>query len=149
MLTRTAGPEKSQSISRHVRKCRICRHKDRQAIEDAYLRWRSPDFITDEFHLPHHSTIYRHARATGLAPRRRENLYTALEYIIEKSERVRPTAGALIAAVRMCAQLQGNWTEPRRTCVVIHKNAEPTSSPGHQASRLASSNSNRESEIRT
>jgi hypothetical protein len=151
MLTRTNRSEESRPSSRHGRKCSICRRKDRKAIEDAYLRWRDPESIVSEFRLAHHSTIYRHAHATGLAAQRKANLYTALEYIIEKAESVKPTASEVINAIRICAQLDGIWTEPPRTYVVIHKKADENAAalPSPPASSLPSSKSNREPEIRT
>jgi hypothetical protein len=114
MLTRTSSSEEKQLPSRHSRKCSICRRADRKDIEDAFLRWRDPGSIVREFRLAHHSTIYRHAHATGLAAQRKANLYTALEYNIEKAESVEPTASAVIAAVRICGQMDGLWTEPER-----------------------------------
>jgi hypothetical protein len=151
MLTRTNGSEKKQSLSRHSRKCSICRHKDRKDIEDAFLRWRDPESIVSEFRLTHHSTIYRHAHATGLAAQRKANLYTALEYIIEKAESVKPTASEVINAIRICAQMDGLWTEPPRTHIVIHKNENESAAahPATPGSSLPSPNPNRESEIRT
>jgi hypothetical protein len=151
MLTRTNGSEKKQSLSRHSRKCSICRRADRKDIEDAFLRWRDPESIVSEFRLAHHSTIYRHANATGLATQRKANLYTALEYIIEKAESVKPTASEVINAIRICAQLDGIWTEPPRTYVVIHKKADENAAapPSPPASSLPSPNPNREPEIRT
>ncbi len=149
MLTRRSRSEENRLPSRHSRKCSICRRKDRKDIEDAYLRWRSPGSIMREFRLAHHSVIYRHAHATGLAAQRKANLHTALEYIIEKAESVEPTASAVIAAIRICAQMDGLWTEPPRTYIVIHKNANEAARPGPPASKLPPPNSNREQEIRT
>ena len=149
MLTRTNRSEEKRLPSRHSRKCSICRRNDRKDIEDAYLRWRSPGSIMREFRLAHHSVIYRHAHATGLAAQRKANLHTALEYIIEKAESVEPTAGAVIAAIRICAQMDGLWTEPPKTYIVIHKNANEAAPPGPLPSKLPPPNSNREPEIRT
>jgi hypothetical protein len=149
MLTRTNRSEESRPSSRHARKCSICRRVDRKDIEDAFLRWRSPDSIVSEFRLAHHSTIYRHAHATGLVAQRKANLYTALEYIIEKAESIEPTASEVINAIRLCAQLDGLWTEPPRTHIVIHKKADETRIPSPPASSIPSSKSNREPEIRT
>jgi hypothetical protein len=151
MLTRTNESEVKRPPSRHARKCSICRRADRKDIEDAFLRWRDPGSIVDEFRLAHHSTIYRHAHATGLAAQRKANLYTALEYIIEKAETIKPTASEVINAIRICAQMDGLWTEPPRTYIVIHKKADENAAapPSPPASSLPSPNPNREPEIRT
>jgi hypothetical protein len=151
MLARIKGAEETQSPSRHSRKCSICRRADRKDIEDAYLRWRDPGSIVNEFRLAHHSTIYRHAHATGLSTLRKANLYTALEYIIEKAESITPTATEVINAIRICAQMDGLWTEPPRTHIVIHKNENESAAahPAPPVSGLPPSNSNREPEIRT
>lgn len=145
-MSKASRSEKTPSLSRHARKCSVCRRADRQDIENAFLRWRDPRSIVNEFRLAHHSPIYRHAHATGLAAQRKANLYTALEYIIEKAESIKPTASAVISAIRICAQLDGLWTEPPRTHIVIHKNADEAAPA---ASSLPSLNPNREPEIRT
>jgi hypothetical protein len=84
--------QKWNSSSGHARKCSICRRADLKDIEKAYLRWGNSENILCEFRLGHHSTTYRHAHATGLAIKRKAHLYTALEYIIEKAQSVKPTA---------------------------------------------------------
>jgi len=144
MLTRTSRSEEKKPSSRHGRKCSICRRADRKDIDDAYVRWRAPGSIVREFRLAHHSTIYRHAHATGLVAQRKANLYTALEYIIEKAESVEPTASAVITAIRVCAQMHGLWTEPPRTHIVIHKNADEATPLASTASQPPPPNSNRE-----
>jgi hypothetical protein len=149
MLTRISRSEKKQLPSRHSRKCSICHRADRKDIEDAYLRWRDPGSIVREFRLAHHSTIYRHAHATCLAAQRKANLHTALEYIIEKAESVEPTASAVITAIRIRAQMDGLWTGPPKTYLVIHKNADEATPLASPASQPPPQNPNREPEIRT
>jgi hypothetical protein len=34
---------------RHGRKCKVCRHPDRDAIERDFLRWHSPDRIAEDY----------------------------------------------------------------------------------------------------
>jgi hypothetical protein len=116
---------------------------DRKDIEDAFLRWRDPDSIVNEFRLAHNSAIYCHAHATGLVARRKANLYTALEYIIEQAPSVKPPASAVITADRICAQMDGLWTEPPRTHIVIRKNVDEAPPP---SSGLPPPKSNREPE---
>ena len=49
---------RSPSLERHRRKCTVCKHAERDAIEEAFLHWMSPEFITEEFELPDWSTLY-------------------------------------------------------------------------------------------
>src|SRR5580704_2028189 len=77
---------------RHARKCCICRHPRREEIESDFLVWRNPRQIMREYGLAHHAAIYRHAHATGLATRRRENAYSALDSIVEQIDDVQVTA---------------------------------------------------------
>ena len=63
-------PSRASSLSYHERNCTICRHPDRDAIEEAFLQWRSVSNIRHEFHLPSRTSLYRHAHALGLFARR-------------------------------------------------------------------------------
>lgn len=103
---------------RHSRKCRICRHPDRDAIEFDFLRWRSSVAIAKDYGLPHHSAICRHARATGLFDRRDQTVAYALDPILEQSETVaiRATASTIVSAVTAYAKIngKGRWVRPKR-----------------------------------
>lgn len=116
--------EKNALPGRHDRKCSICRHRDRADIERDFLHWYSPRKIADEYGLPHHSAIYRHAHATGLFAQRATNLRIALGPIIEQCMNVSVCADNVIRAVVAFAHLndQGEWVEPPRT--LIHQRAE-------------------------
>jgi hypothetical protein len=109
--------ERNQS-QRHRRKCVICRHPKREAIDDDFLRWRSPKEIVQEYRLAHHSALYRHAHSTGLAARRKASVLTALEYILEQAQSTKPTGDTIVNAVRLYAQLNGQWHEPKRERIV-------------------------------
>jgi hypothetical protein len=111
------------SLARHARKCSVCHHADREFIDDDYLRWRSPETIAREYKISHHSVVYRHADATGLRTQRRAALRATLENFIEQAECVRATAGSVVAAVRLYAQIndQGQWTPPVRRHIVEHR----------------------------
>lgn len=111
----------SPELDRHARKCAICHHPDRDEIDADYLHWRSPRDITREYQLQHHSTIYRHAEATGLKTRRRDNVHVILDSILENSDGINPSAASVITAVRLSAQMTGQWREPERTYIIIHK----------------------------
>jgi hypothetical protein len=110
-------------LARHSRKCSVCHHKDREFIDADYLRWISPETIAREYKISHHSVVYRHADATGLRAQRRASLRATLENFIEQAESVRATAGSVVAAVRLYAQIndQGQWTPPVRRHIVEHR----------------------------
>jgi hypothetical protein len=97
------------SAARHARKCTVCHHKDREFIDQDYLRWLSPKKIAREYAISHQSVVYRHADATGLRAQRRASL--------------RATADSVVAAVRLYAQIndQGQWTPPVRRHIVEHR----------------------------
>jgi hypothetical protein len=130
----TASPTEDQSEepkrrprranrARHARKCTVCHHKDREFIDQDYLRWLSPKKIAHEYKISHHSVVYRHVDATGLRTQRRASLRATLENFIEQAECVRATAGSVVAAVRLYAQIndQGQWTPPVRRHIVEHR----------------------------
>ena len=108
-------------LLRHARKCCICSHPRREDIEYDYLTWRNPREITSEYGLAHHSAIYRHAHATGLASRRLENAHQVLDYLIEKVESAPVTGNTILRAMRAytCIDSRGRWTEPPRRVVRI------------------------------
>ena len=105
---------KRAAPGRHTRKCNVCRHPDRDAIEQDFLRWRSPDRIAKDYGIADHSSVYRHVHATGLFARRRATIRLALEPLIERAETVKVTANAIVSAVRVYAHLNdaGEWIEP-------------------------------------
>ena len=107
-------------IAQHRRKCSVCRHPERDAIEEAFLHWQDVSNITREFRLPGRTALYRHARALGLFARRSRNLRFALGLIIEQAESVTPTAEAIIRAVRAytCLTDAGEWLEPPSRVIV-------------------------------
>jgi hypothetical protein len=100
--------------NRHARKCRICRHPDRDAIEADFLHWRSPHEIASAYSLPDRTIIYRHAHATGLFDERRHTLRFVLGNLLEQADRVPATASGIVQAVRLYAELNdaGQWSAP-------------------------------------
>jgi hypothetical protein len=76
---------KRNQSQHHRRKRVICRHPKREAIDDDFLRWRSPKEIVQEYQLAHHSALYRQAHSTGLAACRKASVLIALEYILEQA----------------------------------------------------------------
>ena len=119
---------------RHARKCWICRHPRREEIESDYLVWRNPRQIMREYGLAHHAAIYRHAHATGLASRRRENAYSVLDSIVEQVDEVQVTGSTILRAMRAysCLTSKGRWINPPKR--IIHEvapKATPTTDPAH------------------
>ncbi len=110
------------SIERHSRKCNICRHSERQSIDEAFLHWRSPATITHCFGIPSETTIYAHAHAFNLFAQRKRNLQSALGNIIEDLE-LRHFAGSeMLDAIRALAHINenGRWVHPASKSEVIY-----------------------------
>jgi hypothetical protein len=125
--------------SRHARKCRICNHPDRAAIEFDFINWRNPAELVKSFELRDLSTIYRHAHATGLFARRRLNLRGLMERIAERVSEVPITAAAIIRAARAIAHINdaGEWIDPPTRIIVthIHEESRSGSRSGRSAQR--------------
>jgi hypothetical protein len=100
-------------IQRHTRKCRICCHPDRAAIEDDFLHWRNPHEIVNEYKLLHYSAIYRHARALGHTARRNENIRCVLDMLVEKASEASITGNTILRAMRAysCLTDDGRWID--------------------------------------
>ena len=116
-------------LSRHQRKCSVCRHPEREAIEEAFVHWHSPNQIAIDHVLPDEASVYRHAHATGLFDRRQRNLRFALENFIERVDEIQVVVpDAVVHAIRTYTRLSktGEWVEPPRQITVTHvKAAEP------------------------
>jgi hypothetical protein len=126
-----AAARKSRAaLARHSRKCSVCKHPDREAIEHEFLRWHSPDDIAEDYGIADHSAIYRHVHATGIFARRRQTIRLALEPLLEQAHTVKVTASAIISAFRPYAQIDdaGEWIPPAKR-VIVHHAVEP-SAPG-------------------
>jgi len=124
MDKRTAAIVRRESpapdLSHHERHCIICRHPEREDIEEAFLNWHSTANIRFEFKIPSRTTIYRHACACGLFERRGRNLRAALELIIEDAGCVKPRAEGVIKAIRAYTKINsaGEWIEPPSHVIV-------------------------------
>jgi hypothetical protein len=103
----------SSELARHERKCTICHHSDRAAIEEEFLHWRSPASISRIYNIKERA-VYRHAFALGLDKRRRRNARFSLSHIMEQSSTVEVTANVIIRGVRAFTHLtdDGEWIEP-------------------------------------
>lgn len=119
---------KSKSSLRHGRKCSVCRHSERAEIEREFLHWRSPEIIAKEYGIAHHSSIYRHAHATGLFAQRATHIRLSLAPLIEQAMVVPVTADSIVRAVALCARLndEGELVDPPKH--VVYHAAHPRQS---------------------
>jgi hypothetical protein len=109
-------------FSRHARRCCICSHPDRDAIEGDFIRWHSVELIAREYKIATRKSIYRHAHCTGLFVWRRRELGRVLEGILENAEHVPlVSSGVIVRAARIYAHLDenGNWFEPAHTNFIL------------------------------
>jgi hypothetical protein len=129
----SAAPSRTPpDFSRHSRRCCICLHPDRDAIEGDFIRWRSPELIAREYKLANRTSIYRHAHCTGLFAWRRRELGRVLEGMLENHEHIPLEASdAIVRAARVYAHLNenGNWFEPARINFVLTGPAPAISRP--------------------
>jgi hypothetical protein len=116
-MSRERNPEAMVSLGRHKRTCSVCRHAQREEIEAAFIGWRSPADLAQDYGLADRASVYRHAHALGLFEKRRRNIRAALEHIIEKVGGVDVTASAVVAAVQAYAKINaaGEWIDRSET----------------------------------
>jgi hypothetical protein len=107
------GPEAAINLGRHAAECKICAHAQREEIEHDFVNWRSPASIAKHYKLTNRASVYRHAHALGLFPRRQRNVRAALERIIERAGEVEVNAAAVVSAVGAYARINaaGQWVE--------------------------------------
>ena len=112
-LTTIRGGPRGTSLGRHRRNCTVCSHPKCADIEADFVSWRSPGAIAREFGLADRASVYRHAHALGLFPKRQRNVRAALERIIEKAGEVDVTAAAVVAAVQAYSKINaaGQWVD--------------------------------------
>jgi hypothetical protein len=116
-MSRERNPEAMVSLGRHKRTCSVCRHPQREEIEAAFIGWRSPAAIAEDYGLTDRASVYRHSHALGLFEKRRRNVRAALERIIEKAGEVDVTAAAVVSAVQAYAKINsaGEWIDRTET----------------------------------
>jgi hypothetical protein len=100
-------------LERHSRRCIICHHPEREAIEEEFVHWRAPWKLSQDYKLNDYRTVYRHARAVGLLLQRRERLHSALDAFVESVDDVTFTGDTILRAMRAysCIDSHGRWTE--------------------------------------
>jgi len=122
------------SLDHHALKCVICNHPDRADLEEDFVSWRNVELIQKDYQLPNFRGVYRHARATGLYQRRRENLRFAAELLIEHADQAEPSPEAILRAIQICARLNGNgeWVEPVKRVIFSSGGNISAPEPEHQ-----------------
>jgi hypothetical protein len=105
---------------RHARKCVICKHPEREAIEEAFIHWFHADDIVEDYGLPSRTSLHHHALAIGLYDKRRRNIRYALEHVIEEATRSTVTGESVVNAIRAHSRLSqtGRWKEPPQHLIV-------------------------------
>lgn len=117
-------------LARHRRKCAVCHHPEREAIEDLFVHWHSPEAIAshyDDYEQEDESitwiSIYRHAYAFGLDEIRRRNLRFVFEHILDQAGTTAATPASIIVAARAlgsCVNANGDWNEPSKRVIVTN-----------------------------
>jgi hypothetical protein len=112
-LTTTQRKSGATNLGRHRRNCSVCSHAKYAEIEADFVSWRSPGAIAQEYGLADRASVYRHAHALGLFPKRQRNVRAALERIIEKAGEVDVTSAAVVAAVQAYSKINaaGQWVD--------------------------------------
>src|SRR5271170_8343689 len=134
-----SDPATPPDFSRHPRRCAICSHPDRDAIEGDFIRWRSPEQIARDYHLPDRASVYRHAHYANLFQRRKREVARVLESFLESAHSCPiEAADMIIRATRLYVRLNehGEWTEAPRTQYLLTGPAsldEPPNPPSDPA----------------
>ena len=125
------------SIERHRRKCQICRHRDRDMIEEDFILWSTPRAISVTHRVPE-MALYRHARAFNLFPARRESLRLMLDRVLERGPELPVTGDTIIRAVRAqaCLTDDNHWVEPTKNVAFTNRTDEPEALHRSTASTL-------------
>ena len=121
-------PPHPPAPSRHKRKCAICHHRNREAIEDAFMNWLSPETIVEEFRLRGRAVLYRHAEACGLPALRRRRMRGALDRLIEHAETARVSGSTVVRAIIVSGRLNedGVYVEPPKRHEIAYVNQPDT-----------------------
>ena len=94
------------NLGRHQAQCTICLSPYRQQIEEEWINWRSPGDLEERFKISRY-TLYRHAHAQNLFPKRRENVLMALEKIIERVDWTETRCSDVLSAIKLLIKLNG------------------------------------------
>jgi hypothetical protein len=129
--SRPGRASRAGSVARHARKCVICKHPDREAIEEQFVHWIHADRIVQDHDLNSRANLYRHAYATGLYDLRRHNMRYALEHLIEDAIHAPVSGDCVIRAVRAhaCLTAKGRWIEPPKELILSRRILRPRPAP--------------------
>ena len=127
-------------LERHSRRCIICHHPEREAIEEEFVHWRAPWKLSQDYKLADYRTVYRHARAAGLLLQRRERLHSALDAFVESVDDVTFTGDTILRAMRAysCIDSHGRWTEIPTQVQFSTSSAPHPPQPSPRTSNVAS-----------
>ena len=128
------------NVHKHESHCSICRHPDREAIEEEFIHWFSPRATAEDYDIDVRA-IYRHAHAFNLFTVRNRKIRFVLSHALERAEHAAPpTAGDLNRMVRTFTRLtdDGEWIEPPSHVIVssgrqIPPSVAPVTAPPPQA----------------
>ncbi len=82
MVIMKMRPESGEvNLGQHQRTCSLWAHQQREEIEAAFIGWRSPAAIAEEYGVADRASVYRHAHALGLFQKRQRKVRAALERI--------------------------------------------------------------------
>jgi len=111
-------------LERHARKCQICRHPDREEMEQEFEDWVKLSRIA-RHHNVDDSSLHRHMKAFGLVEKRRDNVRAVLERILERGAEKPISGNTILRAVKAYCCLGGpnKWVEPERKIIHIHADA--------------------------
>jgi hypothetical protein len=111
-------------LERHIRKCQICRHPDREEMEQEYEDWVRVSRIARHYKVDD-SSLHRHLTAVGLVAKRRNNVRVVLERILERGAEKPISGNTIIRAVKAytCLRDGNKWVEPQRKVIYIHTDA--------------------------
>jgi hypothetical protein len=128
-------PQTNRAFERHQRKCVICHHPDREAIEEEFVHWNTVWRISKQYGIGDYRSIYRHAHATHLTERRRENLRSALDHIVESARETTATGDCILRAIRAysCVDSLGRWVDPPSQ---VNFSTVPAAQPATQPSPI-------------
>jgi hypothetical protein len=121
-----AASAEPASVDRHRRRCTICKHRDRESIEQDFLHWHSIRDIAWTHEIDDTRAITRHAVATGLRTQRRKNLLFAAENVASRADEAKVTGSNVLQAIRVCTQITdtGEWIDaPSRLVISTESNA--------------------------
>jgi hypothetical protein len=121
-----AAQDPPLNLTRHESRCTICRHPERDAIEEEFVHWHRPGDIAWHYKIDMRA-IYRHAHAFDLYSVRDRNLRFALGHVVQRAEEAQVTADSIVRAVRAYSRVNhaGQWIDPPAHVVVTSGSRVP------------------------